>query len=309
MAAAIQLLCTDLDRTLLPNGEAQESALGRSILWRLLAMRNIRLGYVSGRDLDRVLGAIDHYQLQVPDVIVADVGSSIYFPDRDGWQLSTDWQQQIARAWNGVGAESIAAAVSQVGGLTAQEPSRQSEYKSSFYVDRSADWSLLRRAIHQALVDRGVDAALVFSDDPEKGVGLLDVLPATATKVDAIRFLQQREALSNEQVLFAGDSGNDVSALASAVCSVTVANADQPTREATQQQAASAGHAGSTYQAVGDLALVPGVRLNGNYAAGIVEGLMHFQPDLLAELRNDDWLAQAARQQATEAVSPMGKGA
>lgn len=306
MSAIIQLLCTDLDRTLLPNGEEEESALCRRVLWRLLALRQTKLAYVSGRDLNRVIEAIEHYQLPVPDVIVADVGSSIYFPHASRWQLSADWQRYISRAWNGVSNETIRAAVSCTSGLRPQENSRQSQYKCSFYVDHLADWAFLRELIKERLIKLGVSAALVFSHDPENGVGLLDVLPATATKVEAVRFLQQRESLSDNQVLFAGDSGNDVSALASSLYSVIVANADQPTRDATAQLAASTGNSGCTYQAVGALTLAPGLTLNGNYAAGIVEGLLHFQPDLLARLQNDDWLAQAVRQHETNDTLPMG---
>ena len=72
------LLCTDLDRTLLPNGEQPESADSRRLFRELVSNDNIMLAYVSGRDSQRVINAIREYDLPMPDFSVCDVGSSIY---------------------------------------------------------------------------------------------------------------------------------------------------------------------------------------------------------------------------------------
>ena len=72
------LLCTDLDRTLLPNGLQPESACARPLFRKLVSHPEVHLAYVSGRSLELVLQAIAKWDLPRPDFILGDVGSSIY---------------------------------------------------------------------------------------------------------------------------------------------------------------------------------------------------------------------------------------
>lgn len=289
----MKLLCTDLDRTLVPNGEQPESPLARPILWHLLRSNNVALAYVSGRDLGRVLAAIDDFDLQKPDVIVADVGTSIYVPANGGWQLEDEWQLQIGKDWNGLDSEGIRDNLVSFTELEDQEEDRQTRFKRSYYLPRELDASALRQSLDEHLIGFGVQASLIFSDDPEKGIQLLDVLPRHATKIDAIRQVQKILGIANELTLFSGDSGNDVTALASTVPSVTVRNADAPTRHAVRLLAAQNATESTSYQAEGGLALAGGHELNGHYAAGIVEGLLHFNDAWTEPLVSQEWVREA----------------
>jgi len=289
----MRLLCTDLDRTLLPNGEQSESALARPLLWHMLNTHDIKLAYVSGRDLGRVLDAIDEYGLQVPDIIVADVGSSIYLPEEGSWVNSETWQSSIATDWNGLTGDDIKELLNDVDGLTRQEPSRQSMLKTSYYFPLDTDRALLRKRVKNELQTKQVNASLVMSDDLEKQVGLLDVLPRQATKSGAVSFIRAMLGVAQADTLFAGDSGNDVAALVSGVASVAVANADADTRGAIERESVSLGTTDSTFQAVGGLNVAGNVELNGNYAAGILEGLMHFRPVWRLDLLEPAWVASA----------------
>jgi hypothetical protein len=110
-------------------------------------------------------------------------------------------------------------------------------------------------------------------------VGLLDVLPASASKYHALRFLQSLLDWTEEDILFAGDSGNDLEVLGSALPAIIVANADETIRaEARRRREGHAGHTRHLYCARG------GLGMNGNYSAGILEGVAHFRPDLEAWL-------------------------
>ncbi len=289
----MKLLCTDLDRTLLPNGEQPESPMARPVLWHLLRSYGVALAYVSGRDLARVLAAIDDFDLQKPDVIVADVGTSIYVPVSGCWQLQDDWQSQIGKDWNGLDSDGIRASLVSFNELEDQEEDRQTRFKRSYYLPRELDASALRQRLDEHLTELGVQASLVFSDDPEKGIQLLDVLPRHATKIDAIRHVQKMLGVDNDETLFSGDSGNDVTALASSFPSVTVRNADAPTRDAVKQLAAHNATESSSYQAEGALPLAGGHELNGHYAAGIVEGLLHFNNAWAESLNSPDWVKRA----------------
>ena len=57
------LLCTDLDRTLLPNGEQPESPQARTLFARLAARPGVTLVYVTGRHRALVQAALDEYLL------------------------------------------------------------------------------------------------------------------------------------------------------------------------------------------------------------------------------------------------------
>jgi HAD superfamily hydrolase (TIGR01484 family) len=298
----MKLLCTDLDRTLMPNGVAVESPKARPILWHLLRSHDMALAYVSGRDLQRVLDAITDYGLRIPDVIVADVGTSVYVPGDGGWQPHPGWASIISTDWDGLDSEGIRYCLRGFDELQDQEPDRQSRFKRSYYLSREIDTEKLQKPLGEHLLARGLRAALVFSDDPLKGVQLLDVLPLNATKRDALMQVQAIVGATGAQTLFSGDSGNDVSALASDLPSVTVRNADQKTRDAVRQLARRNGTEQSTYQATGSLELADGDELNGNYAAGIVEGLVHFNPSWMDDLRSIDWIQAAMRTGAQAGV-------
>jgi hydroxymethylpyrimidine pyrophosphatase-like HAD family hydrolase len=69
MAEAL-LVCTDLDRTLLPNGPQAESPGARERFARLVAQPWVTLAYVSGRHRALVEQAICDYHLPLPDFVV-----------------------------------------------------------------------------------------------------------------------------------------------------------------------------------------------------------------------------------------------
>lgn len=73
-----RLICTDLDRTLLPNGPQPESATARERFTALVAHPAVTLAYVSGRHRRLVEEAIEHYRLPIPDFVIGDVGTTLY---------------------------------------------------------------------------------------------------------------------------------------------------------------------------------------------------------------------------------------
>ena len=67
------LLCTDLDRTLIPNGLPPESPNARELFCKVAAAPFVSLAYVSGRDLGLLQKAIAEYNLPTPDFMIGDV--------------------------------------------------------------------------------------------------------------------------------------------------------------------------------------------------------------------------------------------
>ncbi|RKZ10673.1 haloacid dehalogenase [bacterium] len=264
------LLCTDLDRTLLPNGDAPESPRARELFSLLCAQPLVTVVYVTGRDAARVEAARQQYGLPVPDYVVADVGSTIMADDGVRWQA---WDDHIAGDWHGLGSVGVQEIVGALPGLARQDDSRQGRFKSSYEVGTPGDLQAVATAVAERLRDEGLIAAVVASHDEVADVGLIDVLPGSAGKGPAIEFLRRHLGLGSADTVFAGDSGNDLDVLAGPLPAVLVANAASVVREQAVREAAILGHADLLYLAGGGV-----LGLNGNYAAGILEGVLHYHP-------------------------------
>jgi sucrose-6-phosphatase len=125
------LICTDLDRTLLPNGNAAESPEARPRFRRLAARPEVSLAYVTGRHRELVLEAMGEYGIPIPDYVIGDVGSTIYRVSDGQWTPSDAWSAQIARDWGRRDRSALAALLAGIRGLTMQEPAKQGRHKLS----------------------------------------------------------------------------------------------------------------------------------------------------------------------------------
>lgn len=268
------LLCTDLDRTLLPNGSQPESPGARDMFNQLVVQSGVALVYVTGRDQSLVEEAMDKYHLQQPDYVIADVGSTIYELQQGNWHHLDKWEQEISADWKGKSHKSLCLLFSEIQSLTLQEASRQNKYKLSYYVPLDIEHEVLMSEIQSILTMHHIKASLIWSVDELAGTGLLDVLPASANKRHAIEFLMDRLGFDFTNTMFAGDSGNDLSVLTSPIKSVLVANASKEVRDEAKQIALNKEQMNALYFAKGDC-----LGMNGNYSAGILEGLVHYMPE------------------------------
>lgn len=275
------LLCSDLDRTLLPNGLQPESPQARPLLRRLAEHPDVILAYVSGRHLALIESAISEYDLPLPAFAVGDVGTSIYRSVDGDWRLWDQWAQHIAADWSGRYAADLVALFDDIESIALQEPKKQGRFKLSYYAAASLDHAALLADMQTRLEAQALRSSLVWSVDETSMTGLLDVLPASATKLGAVRFLMAEMDIDERHILFAGDSGNDLPVLTSGLPAVLVANA---TAEVRTEALRHAPDTGSLYCARGDY-----LAMNGNYTAGVLEGLVHFHPQLAP------WLMDARR--------------
>lgn len=272
------LICTDLDRTLIPNGPQSESPKARDRFVTLAERPEVTLAYVTGRHQALVRKAITYYRLPPPDFVIGDVGTTIYEIDaRQRWQRLTDWEEEIAKDWNGRSRNDIRSLLIDMPSLRLQESTKQNDYKSSYYVPLHVDRATLSRSIEQRLGDNDIAARLIWSVDEPAGIGLLDVLPARASKFHAIEALMAMRGFDEGNTVFCGDSGNDIEVLASSIPAVLVANAQPEVRDLARRLAGEAGHADRLYVASGGF-----LGMNGNYSAGMIEGIAHYHPDVAA---------------------------
>ncbi|MCP9839204.1 HAD hydrolase family protein [Synechococcus sp. J7-Johnson] len=268
------LLCTDLDRTLLPNGEAPESPGVRDRFAAVVARPELTLAYVSGRDLMLVEQAIEQYGIPRPDWVISDVGSRMYhWQLQGGWLESMAWQMEIACDWPGLSSWDILEAFTSIEGPILQGQDRQSKYKLSYFLPLGVDLVSLRQVMEARLMELQARSSWIYSFDEQAQMGLLDILPERATKLHAVEFLMHQLGLGSDSTVFAGDSGNDLPILVSSVPSVLVANAHPDVLKQAHEASRQRGTSQQLYLAQGH-----SLAMNGNYSAGILEGLVHFHP-------------------------------
>ena len=278
------LLCTDLDRTLLPNGKQPESPNARPLFTQFCQHPQVVLVYVSGRDRRLLLEAIEEYDIPIPDYAIGDVGTSIYHIEQNHWQLDEEWSRLLEADWQGNSRETLQGMLSPVEELILQEAEKQNTYKLSYYLPLDLDSRSIIQRMQTILSDAELHSNIIWSVDEPKHIGLIDVLPRAANKLEAIRFLSRTLAIPLERTVFAGDSGNDLSVLTSEIPSVLVANANDEVRQEALRLASQHASSEQLYLARGGL-----FGLNGNYSAGILEGVYHYIAD------SREWLAVLAK--------------
>ena len=281
------LICTDLDRTLIPNGPQPESVGARRRFARLATRPDITLVYVSGRHHALIEEAIATYRLPLPDFVIGDVGTTIYrVGPQCAWQHLDSWEDEIAIDWGGLSHSRLLALLKHFRMLRLQERSKQNRLKLSFYLPLHQDIDSLSVAITERLEGAGVKARLVWSVDDIADIGLLDVLPARASKRHAIEALMQELGFDLRHTVFCGDSGNDMEVLISPIPAVLVANAREEVRRLASELATEAGTGDRLYVAAGGF-----MGMNGNYSAGMLEGIAHYHP------RTTEWLSETGSAQ------------
>ena len=268
------LLGCDLDRTIIPNGIQKESPLARPLLRRLAQCPNIYLAYVSGRDQKLILDAIEEFYLPVPDYAIGDVGTTLYRIINGNWQLSDDWSAEIGQDWKNLDREELTLLLGDIKEIQLQEPEKQSRYKLSYYTDQNVDYPALVINIRGRLSKPEVRVSIIWSVDEIGEIGLLDIIPARANKLHAIRFLMQQEQFPEEHTVFAGDSGNDLDVLTSGLQAILVKNAAGDVRKQALDALSRKCMTNRLYLPRGNY-----LGMNGNYAAGVLEGLVHFIPE------------------------------
>jgi HAD superfamily hydrolase (TIGR01484 family) len=268
------LIATDLDRTLLPNGPQPESPCARELLSCLVAHPRVILAYVSGRHRELVEDAMAEWSLPRPDRVIGDVGTTIWHvPPSGEWSRDAAWEDAIGEDWAGFTAGQLADRLADIPELVLQPPEKQNRHKLSYFLPASTNMEAFEPLLRTRLRGQGIQARFVFSVDETEHQGLLDVLPERASKLHAIVAVADELALGPEDLVFCGDSGNDLEVLVSALPAVLVANATESVREAALAGARAAGTEDQLYCARG------GFRgMNGCYAAGMLEGIAHYHP-------------------------------
>ncbi|MEL6187991.1 MAG: HAD-IIB family hydrolase [Myxococcota bacterium] len=257
----MKILATDLDRTLLPNGHqaAEPGAIER--FNTVTREHEVTVVYVTGRNLALTEAAIREFGVRVPDVLCGDVGTTIRRWDGRSWSSDAGWETHVRGSsprWDAAG---VRKALAELPGLLEQGSEHQNPFKQSYFIEpaqRDSVWGEVTRRVHGQF-----DEVLVESHDPKAHHGLLDVLPSGATKRTALEFVAQALQADKSEVVFCGDSGNDILPMTAGFRGVVVGNADEQLTAEVRRQ----------------LQRDPSLKVyfaRGNYTSGVLEGAAHW---------------------------------
>ena len=264
----MKILATDLDRTLLPNGRWPGDPDAIDLFNELTERHAVQVVYVTGRNLHLAERAIDEYGIRHPHVLIGDVGTSIRLFGDAGWTPHAGWDAHVRRTSPRWDAQAIRQALSGIGGLTEQEAEHCGPFKQSYYVEHADNEAVLGQVNER--VQGRFDEVAIYSFDSESGNGLLDLLPQSATKQTALEFIADELGAVKGEVVFCGDSGNDIFPLTAGFAGVLVRNADEQL-VTNVKQALTANPALRVYFAQGGFK-----GLNGYYTSGVIEGAYRY---------------------------------
>ena len=271
-------ICTDLDRTLIPNGDQSLSEGALDVFKDICLSDNIQLCYVTGRNLNLTNKAIVEYELPIADFLICDVGASAYYRQNNKYTIDNHWKHEIESDWNGMDINLIHELLDDISDLLLQEKDNQSIFKLSYYTKNKPESQI--KEINKRLKLINVNVNIISSYDEISCRYLIDILPRSVSKLHAINYLMEKNGDTYDNTIFCGDSGNDLDVFTSGIPSILVKNAHQDIIDKINTYEKS-GAALNIYKAKGDY-----FHLNGNYVAGILEGLSHFHSTLKTKIEN-----------------------
>ena len=264
----MKILATDLDRTLLPNGHWENDSDAISLFNELTEVNNVLVIYVTGRNLALTENAIEEYGVRYPDILCGDVGTSIRRYENGKWTFDNGWVELVKEESPRWDALSIRASVAEIDGLREQESEHLNQFKQSYYVEHKKKDQVLKEVDER--IKGKFDEVIVYSYDSLDGKGLLDFLPASATKQTALEYVAEEFGAAYKDVVFCGDSGNDIDPLTAEFRGVLVRNADhQLVENVTKAMHENPGL--DIYFSKGEF-----MGLNGYYTSGVIEGAYHY---------------------------------
>ncbi len=258
-----RVLATDLDGTLIPLPERPQNKDDLIQIRELHDAGKQELVFATGRHFESVMEAVEEYGLPRPEWLICDVGSRIFRMEESGYAQFAPYEAHLSELVGKADRPAVEALLADLDGLDFQQPSHQTEHKISYQctADRVEDLSHQVRAKLEA-------AALPYSCmgslDPFLNIGLIDVLPGSVSKAYALIWLSTHADFVPDEVVYAGDSGNDEAALSCGFRAIVVANGSTGLAERVQATLASRSLIERFYQAKGEA------------TSGVLEGMQHF---------------------------------
>lgn len=237
---ADRFIISDIDNTLLGDKK------GLNVLFELVKSSQNKVGFAvaTGRSLESALKVLKEWNIPTPDLLISSVGSEIHYGNRVINDIN--WEKHINFQWKH---DRIFKIMNDIPGIVLQPEKNQRKHKISYYIDPQTAISI--RKIRGILRRNNIRANVIYSHGQ-----YLDILPLRASKGLAVRYFSMKWGIPLEQIIVAGDSGNDREMLLGNTLAIVVGNYS-PELESLKDDP-------HVYFA------------QGNYAWGIVEGLKYY---------------------------------
>ncbi len=259
----VRVLATDLDGTLIPLPDRPENAEDLKRLSACLAEAERELVFCTGRHFESVIEALDDFGLPRPNWMICGVGSALYRREGKDYVRFAPFYDHLAEKTGHVDREGIQDLLSDLQGLTLQCAAHQGEYKIS-YDCAAEDLDRLLTEIDRRLTAGSYPFRSMGSVDPFTDGGLIDLLPEGVTKAYTLAWLSTHGDFHPDEVVYAGDSGNDLAALTHGFRAILVGNAAEDLRLAVRKTLSEKGLDACLYCA------------QGAASSGVLEGCRHF---------------------------------
>ncbi len=216
------VLATDLDGTFIPlpgNTDNQAALVELTAQFRSPGRKLI---FATGRHFESVVEAMRDIPLPEPDWMICDVGSRIMQQQDGSWQELATYREHLHELTGGIARGEVEAALAGIEGLSLQVPEHQTELKVSYQCESAYLEPILAEVATRL---EQMPYTRMGSLDPFLNCGLIDVMPGPVSKAYALLWLATHASAAPDAIIYAGDSGNDLAALAAGFRAIVVANA------------------------------------------------------------------------------------
>jgi sucrose-phosphate synthase len=234
-----RLLISDIDNTLLGDRIALKELID------YLQSSEIAFGIATGRSIESAQQILKEWKVPRPDLWITSVGSEIYYGEEI--HMDPEWLEHINDQWQ---PELVREAIAKLSGIKLQSDEGQRNHKISYLVDSTRSPSI--GEIHAHLQQYRLQVQAIYSHQE-----FLDILPFRASKGNAVNYCANKWNFATEDILVAGDSGNDEQMLTSGANAVVVGNYSSELEKLRGQN--------HVYFA------------DGEYAQGVLEAIEHYK--------------------------------
>ncbi len=172
----------------------------------------VTFGIVTGRRIDSALAIMKKHQIPAPDILISSLGTRIHY----GQSLTEDsyWADHIDHDWSG---QRIRRILGKTPGLKLQPRAEQTPFKLSYFYDPEIAPAVEEIVSQLRQKDITANVTLSFGQ-------FLDIIPARASKGQALRYASQHLDIPLEHILVAGGSGADEDMMRGNTLAVVVGN-------------------------------------------------------------------------------------
>ena len=236
-----KLIVSDIDYTLVGDDKSLNE------FDDLIKNKHPQVGFAvaTGRVIESTIDILKKKNIVMPEIMITSVGSEIYYNHKGNLIYSKGWDAHISHLWQ---RDKIVQLLTRFDFLKYQELKNQRKFKISYYTFNNKKNI---NKVSELLIKNKIKCNLIFSHGQ-----YLDILPYRASKGRAIRYLAYRWNIPFENILVAGDSGNDLEMLKGDLLGVVVSNYS-PELEVLKG-------ANKVYFS------------SREYAAGIIDGIKHY---------------------------------